>query len=96
MLGRLLDYEGKYSLGVWPINSVLLDWESGLPTGSWAPLQRLDNKPRLGLPETATKESAPEGLWELLGRESTIQSGTTLGPAPGWRPLTLPAGEGRP
>lgn len=47
--------------------------ESGLPTGSWALVQRLDNKPHLGLPEIATKESAPEGLSESLRQNSTVQ-----------------------
>lgn len=79
----------KYHLGTWPVNSVL-DWESGLPTSSWAPVQSLDSEPHWGLPETATKGSAPEGLWELLGRENTTQSRATPGPAPGWRPPTLP------
>lgn len=79
----------KYHLGTWPVNSVL-DWESGLPTSSWAPVQSLDSEPHWGLPETATKGSAPEGLWELLGRENTMQSRATPGPAPGWRPPTLP------
>ena len=79
----------KYHLGAWPVNSVL-DWESGLPTSSWAPVQSLDSEPHWGLPETATKGSAPEGLWELLGRENTMQSRATPGPAPGWRPPTLP------
>lgn len=59
----------KYYLGAWPVNSVLLDLESGLPAGSRAPVQWLDNEPHLGLPETATKESAPEG--------ERIQSGAT-------------------
>ena len=79
----------KY-LGIWPMNSVLLDWESGLPTSSRAPVQSLDSEPHWGLPETATKGSAPEGLWELLGRENTTESRATPGPAPGWRPPTLP------
>lgn len=79
------------------LGQFILDWESGLPTGSRAPVQRLDNEPRLGLPETATKESAQRACGNRWGGErDSVRSRTRRHARPGRRPLTLPAGWGRP
>lgn len=74
---------------------LILDWESGLPTGSRAPVQGLDNEPHLGLSETATKESAQRACGNCWGGERDSVRSRTRRPARPEAP-TLPAGWGRP
>lgn len=75
------------------LGQLILDWESGLPTGSGHRSRGLTTS-HIWDCQKLPQKSPPRGPVGIAGEERAVQSGAAAGAPPGWGPLTLPAGQG--
>lgn len=75
------------------LGQLILDWESGLPTGSGHGSRGLTTS-HIWDCQKLPQKSPPRGPVGIAGEERAVQSGAAAGAPPGWGPLTLPAGQG--